>query len=212
MPKTKPHRKEEQRLWAAGHAHVAGLDEAGKGAWAGPLVAGAVILGPDFSPGLINDSKKLTVKQRETLFVQITKQAVAWAVGVVPSQYIDQYGIVRANKKALLDALKKLHIRPDAVLVDAVPLSYGKKPVKAVIDGDAQVLSIAAASIVAKVVRDTLMRTEHRVHPLYEFHLHKGYGTSRHEALLAQHGPSPIHRVTFKPMNGARKVNARRKK
>ncbi len=200
MPKTKPHWKEERALWAAGHRHIAGVDEAGKGAWAGPLVAAAVILPNDFDPLTVNDSKLLTPDQRERLFVHITQNAVSWAVSVIPAKYIDQYGIVPANKKALLDAIKKLHVKPHAVLVDAVKIKHGKKPVKAIIDGDAQVLSIAAASIVAKVVRDTLMTGEHRLHPLYEFNIHKGYGTPRHQALLNQHGPSPIHRHSFRPI------------
>ena len=114
MAKTKPHTKEEALLRAAGHKHIAGLDEVGKGAWAGPLVAAAVILPLDFRPGATNDSKLLSPKQREKLFVHITRHAVSWAVAVIPPQYIDQYGITKANKKALRDALKKLHVRPHA--------------------------------------------------------------------------------------------------
>lgn len=200
MAKTKPHTKEERALRQRGHLMIAGVDEAGKGSWAGPLVAAAVILPVDFEARLVNDSKQLTPKMREKMFVHVTRQAVSWAVGVVPSQYIDRHGIVAANKKAILDALKRLHVRPQAVLVDAVKITYGKKPVKAIIDGDAKVLSIAAASIVAKVVRDELMNGEHRLYPQYEFHQHKGYGTSRHHALLKRHGLSPIHRRSFRPI------------
>ncbi|MBI2984115.1 MAG: ribonuclease HII [Candidatus Kerfeldbacteria bacterium] len=213
MAKTKPNRKEELALRQAGYEYIAGVDEAGKGAWAGPLVAAAVILPADFSVAGVNDSKVLSAAQREKLFVHITRQALSWAVAVVSSQYIDQHGIVKANKKALLDAVKKLHRKPAAVLVDAVPIKHGKKPVKAIVDGDAKVVSIAAASIVAKVVRDTLMNGEHRLYPEYEFHRHKGYGTSRHHQLLLAHGPSPIHRRSFRPLNGssvARRVAGRR--
>lgn len=211
MPKKKPHWEEEKALWSAGHRHIAGVDEAGKGAWAGPLVAAAVILPVDFNPLNVNDSKLLTPNQREKLFVHITRHSVSWAVSVVSAKYIDQYGIVPANKKALLDAIKKLHIKPHAVLVDAVKIKHGKKPVKAIIDGDAISLTIAAASIVAKVVRDALMIGEHRLHPLYEFHLHKGYGTPRHHALLKQHGASSIHRHSFRPLNGKPKPASRRR-
>ncbi len=200
MAKSKPRRREESALWKQGHRYVAGADEAGKGSWAGPLVAAAVILPVDFRPRLVNDSKKLTPQTRERMFVHVTRHALSWAVGVVPPQFIDRRGIVAANKKALLDALKRLHLRPQAVLVDAVKLRYGKKPVKAIIGGDAKVLSIAAASIVAKVVRDELMRGEHRLYPAYEFNIHKGYGTARHLSLLKRHGPSPIHRQSFRPV------------
>lgn len=200
MPKSKPHTREEHALRRRGHRLIAGADEAGKGSWAGPLVAAAVILPEDFAPRIVNDSKQLTRRQRELMFVHVTRHAVSWAVGVVSPQEIDRKGIVAANHKALLTALKRLHIRPQAVLVDAVKLKYGKKPVKAIIGGDARVLSIAAASIVAKVVRDALMSGQHRLYPQYAFDAHQGYGTSRHHALLKQHGPSPIHRRSFKPV------------
>lgn len=209
MAKTKPNDREEKNLRKLGHIHVAGVDEAGKGAWAGPLVAAAVILPSSFVAKNINDSKVLTPAQREKLFVHITRNAVAWAVAVVPPQYIDQHGISKANKKAILNAVQKLSVRPHAVLVDAVKISYGKRPVKAIIDGDAKVLTIAAASIIAKVARDTLMTGEHRLHPKYDFHVHKGYGTSRHSALLQRHGPSPIHRRSFRPIKNMTAVRAR---
>jgi ribonuclease HII len=210
MPKTKPHTREESALRKQGHRLIAGADEAGKGSWAGPIVAAAVILSPDFAPKIVNDSKQLTELQRQRMFVHITRNSVSWAVGVVSSQEIDHKGIVAANKKALLTALKKLHIRPQAILVDAVKLKVGKKPVKAIIHGDAKVLSIAAASIVAKVVRDALMVGQHRLYPQYEFAQHKGYGTARHGALLKQHGPSPIHRRSFSPLRLATKAVRRK--
>lgn len=204
MAKTKPHTREEQLFRKQGHRHIAGADEAGKGSWAGPIVAAAVILPVDFAPRYVHDSKQLTERQREQMFVHITRYAISWAVGVVTAQEIDQKGIVAANKKALLLAVKKLHVRPQAILVDAVKLKIGKKPVKAIIRGDAKVLSIAAASIVAKVVRDALMVGQHRLYPYYEFHIHKGYGTAKHARLLKQHGLSAIHRRSFRPMNGSR--------
>lgn len=205
MPKSKPHTREEAQFRQAGHQRIAGVDEAGKGSWAGPIVAAAVILPASFPPKIITDSKQLTEKQREKMFVYITRYAISWAVGVVSAQEIDQRGIVAANKKALLVALKRLHVRPQAILVDAVKIKVGKKPVKAIIHGDAKVLSIAAASIVAKVVRDALMVGQHRLFPQYDFASHKGYGTARHEQLLKKHGPSPIHRQSFEPVRRLRK-------
>lgn len=200
MSKTKPTLKEEKILWKNGHRHIAGADEAGKGSWAGPIVAAAVILPAGFAPKIVNDSKQLSQTQREKMFVHVTRNAVSWAVGIVSAQEIDRKGIVAANKKALLTALKKLHVRPDAILIDAVKLKYGKKPVTAIIKGDAKVLSIAAASIVAKVVRDALMVGQHRLYPQYDFHIHKGYGTKQHEQLLRKHGVSAIHRKSFRPV------------
>lgn len=210
MPKTKPHLREEVALRKQGHQLIAGADEVGKGSWAGPLVAAAVILPPYFAPKIVNDSKQLTELQRQRMFVHITRHAISWAVGVVSSREIDQKGIVAANKKALLTALKKLHIRPQAILVDAVKIKVGRKPVKAIVHGDAKVLSIAAASIVAKVVRDALMVGQHRLFPQYEFHEHKGYGTARHERLLTKHGPSPIHRYSFAPIRRLQKSGAKK--
>lgn len=200
MAAKKPHTREEKALQKRGFHVIAGADEAGKGSWAGPLVAAAVVLPLNFRALSVRDSKQLSPQQRERMFVHITRGAVSWAVGVVSAQEIDRKGIVLANKKALLTALKKLHVRPQAILVDAVKLKIGKKPVKAIIGGDATVLSIAAASIVAKVVRDALMVGQHRLFPVYDFHIHKGYGTPRHQALLKKHGLSPIHRRSFQPM------------
>lgn len=208
MPSTKPHIREEALLRKKGYVHIAGADEVGKGSWAGPLVAAAVILPLDFAPKNVNDSKQLTPRQREQMFVHITRGAVSWAVGIVSPQEIDRKGIVAANKKALLTALKKLHVRPSAVLVDAVPLKYGKKPVKAIIHGDARSLSIAAASIIAKVVRDALMDGQHRLYPQYGFQQHKGYGTAQHEAQLKRHGVSAIHRRSFQPMKSLLKKSS----
>lgn len=199
MP-SKPHTKEEKILWAKGYKRVAGVDEVGRGAWAGPLVAGAVILAEGFKPKIIRDSKLLSPKQRERMFVYITRHAVSWAVAVALPEEIDKKGIGLINKKFLARAAQNLDIKPQAILVDAFTIKFSQKPVKAIIRGDAKVLSIAAASIVAKVVRDELMRGMHRLYPQYEFYRHKGYGTQRHQALLKKYGPSPIHRMTWTPM------------
>ncbi len=206
---TRPQTREERALRTKGYARIAGTDEVGKGAWAGPMVAAAVILPHPFKVSGIKDSKQLTPRQRERLFVAITKQAVSWAVEVVPSTTIDRIGIQPANVQAIERALTKLHVQPDAVLVDAIPVKHGRKPVKAIIRGDAKVLSIAAASIVAKVVRDTLMNTFDHELPGYGFAQHKGYGTQDHHARLVKLGLSPIHRRSFHPMSGMTKRRSR---
>lgn len=196
----RPHLREEKKFQATGKKLVAGVDEVGKGAWAGPLVAAAVILADDFKPQLVNDSKKLTAKQREKMFVHIVRHSVSWAIAIIPPSDIDRFGIQPMNRRALTEAVKNLTIPPHAVLVDAVPIRLGKKPVKAIIRGDATSLSIAAASIVAKVVRDWMMGGEHHQHPNYNFHRHKGYGTADHQTRLTKHGPCPIHRQSFQPV------------
>lgn len=200
MPKTKPHRREELRLHRTGHTRVAGVDEAGRGAWAGPLVAGAVMLNKNFPAKMINDSKLLTKQRREKMFVHITKHALSWAVAVVPAEEIDKIGLQEANRVAMERAVANLHIRPHAVLTDALPIRVGRMKHKAIIKGDQKVLSIAAASIVAKVVRDTLMESAHKRWPHYSFKMNKGYGTARHQAALKQHGVSPLHRRSFEPV------------
>ncbi|MBI4090272.1 MAG: ribonuclease HII [Candidatus Kerfeldbacteria bacterium] len=197
---TVPNTRQEKRLHAAGHRYVAGSEEVGKGAWAGPLVAAAVILPEGFSVKGIRDSKQLSPSQREKLFVRITKRATSWAVAVVERQAIDRVGIQPANVRAIQQALQRLHVQPDAVLVDAVKVKHGKKPVTAIVKGDAKIVSIAAASIVAKVVRDTLMHDWDRQHPGYGFAQHKGYGTDGHRANIKLLGLSPIHRRSFEPM------------
>lgn len=195
-----PHTKEEKAFRKAGHEHIAGTDEVGKGAWAGPIVAAAVVLPERFPVKGVRDSKQLSPAAREKLFVRITKHALSWAVGVVSHDVIDKIGIQKANHRAIEQSLKKLHVRPDAVLVDAVKVKFGKKPVKAIVKGDVKVLSIAAASIVAKVVRDTLMKGFDREHPGYGFGKHMGYGTAAHRSRIKRIGLSKIHRMSFEPM------------
>lgn len=212
MAKTKPHRRHERHWRATGKKLIAGVDEAGKGAWAGPLVAGAVILGETFEPKMVNDSKVLTKRQRERMFVHVTRNAISWAVAVILPAEIDRLGMTKANHRALEQAVRRLHIRPQAVLVDAVPLKLGRTPVQAVINGDALNLSIAAASIVAKVVRDALMDGEHRQWPIYGFAFHKGYGTAAHQRALRRHGASPIHRQSFAPLRRLKASPPRRRR
>lgn len=192
----KPHRKEEERLRKQGFKAIAGLDEVGRGAWAGPLVAAAVILPEQHRITIPGDSKQIQPAMRKNIFVEITKNAIAWAVSVCEAEDIDRDGLQAVNLRALADAAQRLAERPDYLIVDGFGIP-SDIPHHALIRGDEQVESIAAASIVAKVIRDTLMEDYHRLYPAYDFHLHKGYGTRRHILHVAHHGLSPIHRLSF---------------
>ncbi len=209
MPKVPPTNQHEAKLRKAGHRLIAGVDEAGKGSWAGPLVTAAVILDEMDIPVELYDSKMLTPTQRERAFVAITWKALAWTAHVVPVTEIDKHGVHKANLAALKRAVEKLHVSPDAVLVDAFKIDLGAMPVVNIIDGDALERSISAASIIAKVVRDQIMSSElHRMYPHFQFHVHKGYGTPQHAKLLAMHGPTPEHRMSFEPVkNASQKVS-----
>ncbi|MEK7631407.1 MAG: ribonuclease HII [Patescibacteria group bacterium] len=206
MPKAVPTNKHEAKLRKAGHHLIAGVDEAGKGSWAGPLVTAAVILDETDIPKELFDSKMLTPQQRERAFVAIAKKALAWSVHVVQVSEIDKHGVHKANLAALQRAVEKLHISPDAVLVDAFKIAVANTPVINIIDGDALERTIGAASIMAKVTRDRLMSSEvNRAYPHFHFQVHKGYGTSLHAKLLAMHGPTPEHRMSFEPVKNASK-------
>jgi ribonuclease HII len=195
----------ETKLWLLGHKRVAGLDEVGRGAWAGPVVAAAVILpsdGTDLRTVLrgVNDSKRLTPRMREALVPRIIEAAVAVGIGMASAQFIDARGIVQATRQAMALALRELPDPPQALLIDALILPDIALPQHGIVKGDSRVLSIAAASIVAKVFRDQLMRNEELYFPGYGFARHKGYGTAQHRAALSVLGPSPIHRLTFTPV------------
>ncbi|MGD8475184.1 MAG: ribonuclease HII [Anaerolineae bacterium] len=195
----------ESRLWKAGYRHLAGLDEAGRGSWAGPVVAAAVILPPD-NPRLaglltgVRDSKRLSAVQRELLLGVIEQHALAWSVGVVPPSEIDARGIVPATCKAMSLALAALSLPADHLLIDHLSLPDQPLPQLSLTKGDARVLSIAAASIVAKVSRDRMMVDFDGQFPGYGFAQHKGYGTPMHRAALASLGPCAIHRMSFAPL------------
>lgn len=196
---------EEQRLWAAGHCLVAGLDEAGRGAWAGPLVAAAVILPAGAGDLLarlagVRDSKQLSPGRREVLLPAIQASAVAVGVGVVPVADIDGLGIVAATRQAMGRAIAALSVAPDCLLIDYLALPGVPLPQRCLVKGDARVLSIAAASIVAKVSRDRLMAALDGCWPGYGLARNKGYGTAQHQAALAALGPSGIHRRSFAPV------------
>lgn len=180
---------------------IAGIDEAGRGPWAGPVVAAAVILPHDYHNDLIDDSKKLSPRQRDIAFEAIRRDAIAIGVGIVSSVEIDQTNILSATKRAMKEAIDTLSVAPDLLMIDAVKLNEQTIPQVAIIHGDALALPIAAASIIAKVTRDRLMEELHRQHPAYRFDLHKGYGTKLHLAMIEAHGPlEGIHRMSFRPL------------
>jgi ribonuclease HII len=200
---------QESEQWRQGNRRVAGLDEVGRGAWAGPVVAAAVILPAerlDLHSVLrgVDDSKRLTPRLREALAPRIIEVAVAVGVGVASERFIDARGIVQATRQAMTLALRELLTPPHVLLIDALLLPELALPQRAIVKGDSKVLSIAAASIVAKVFRDQLMREEELYFPGYGFARHKGYGTAQHWAALCTLGPSPIHRFTFAPVRASR--------
>jgi ribonuclease HII len=200
-----PSLEQERVLHKQGYRAVAGLDEVGRGAWAGPLVACATIL-PLSSSTLvedlagIRDSKRLTPRRRVHFYERITQTASAVGVGVVGSRLLDQLGVVEATKLAMRRALSNLPSPPDYLLVDYFPLSYKDLPNMGIVGGDDLCYSIAAASIVAKVVRDGMMEALDGIYPGYVFGQHKGYGTPQHREALNRIGPCPIHRLSYAPM------------
>ncbi len=191
----------EKKLRAAGVARIAGIDEAGRGALAGPVVAAAVILPEKFRHRKLNDSKQLSPELREEIYADLTSNAeVCWAIGVVDSVEIDAINILRATHKAMRAAIAMLVAPPDHVLIDGLPVLPFAFPQTAIVDGDCYSLSIAAASVIAKVTRDRMMRDFCACFPEYCFHQHKGYGTELHLTKLHELGPCPIHRRSFEPV------------
>ncbi len=181
-----------------GFSLLAGVDEAGRGCLAGPVVAAAVVLSLDGPLPGVRDSKTISPQEREELFELIKEEALAWAVGVVSWKAIDMVNIYQAAAEAMRRAVRSLEARPQLILVDGMNLKGLEIPTVRVIKGDDKSLSIAAASIVAKVVRDRLMVGYHRLYPQYGFDSHKGYATREHREALRLYGPCPIHRRTFK--------------
>lgn len=193
--------RHERRLRAVGFSSIAGVDEAGRGALAGPVVAAAVILPEKFKHKRLNDSKQLLPERREEIYHELIRhEAIAWAVGVIDSIEIDQINILRATHKAMRAAIAALRAPPDHALIDGLPVVPFPLPQTAVIDGDCYSLSIAAASVIAKVTRDMIMRDFCTRFPEYCFSQHKGYGTELHLMKLHAHGPCPIHRRSFEPV------------
>lgn len=194
---------EEQRLWVQGCLCVAGLDEAGRGAWVGPVVAAAVVLPPDARAdgllGSVRDSKLLSSRQRERCYEQIVRFALAYGIGASSARVIDQLGIVPATRQAMEQALGALAVHPEFLLIDALQLDRNT-PQKALIKGDRTCLSIAAASILAKVTRDRWLVALDELLPGYGLARHKGYGTPQHQEALARLGPTALHRHSFAPI------------
>lgn len=191
--------KLERELRARGFTAVAGIDEVGRGCLFGPVVAAAVILSPDRPVRGLNDSKQIEPERREVLAERIRERAVAWSVAAVDAATIDAINIYQASRLAMRLAVERLSVRPDFLLIDAVPVDL-PVPQRSLIKGDARCQAIAAASIVAKVYRDACMCAWHEVYPQYNLAENKGYGTPDHLAGLEQHGPSPLHRLSFEPV------------
>jgi len=200
--------KIEKNLYAQGIKSICGIDEAGRGPLAGPVVVASVIMPEDSMIEGVNDSKKVSEKKREAVYEQIIQEAVAYGIGIIGQQEIDKINILNATKEGLTVCIKELEKdlqekkrafeKPDIILVDALTkintdgISY-----ESIIKGDAKSYSIAAASIVAKVTRDRIMRQWDEVYPEYGFEKHKGYGTAAHIAAIREYGPCPLHRKTF---------------
>ena len=193
--------RHEQVAWDAGFVRVAGIDEVGRGPLAGPVLAACVVLPPGFALDGIRDSKKLSPKQRERAEARIRAEAVSIGIGSVESETIDQINILQATHEAMRQAFRQLDPHPDFVLIDGLPVrDFPCEGRKALVQGDSYSVSIAAASIVAKVARDRLMCAYDTVYPEYGFAGHKGYGSQKHMDALREHGPCPIHRRSFAPV------------
>jgi len=190
----------EKSLYQQNFKYIAGIDEAGRGPLAGPVVAGAVILPPYCMIEGLDDSKSINEKKRQQIADEIKKSAISWAVGVVDAQTIDKLNILESTRYAMKLALDALGSCPQYVLIDGYENPLIKLPQSGVIKGDALSASIAAASIIAKVYRDKLMCIYDKLFPNYCFSIHKGYGTKKHLEILKNIGPSPIHRVSFGPV------------
>lgn len=196
----------ERLLLTRGHQHIAGVDEVGRGCWAGPVVAAAVVLRAEVlqqpTPLLgVTDSKQLTARQRTAFVPVIRRAALAVAVGSVPAWLVDHLGIVAATRLAMEQAVWSLAVTPDVLLVDAMTLPHWPRPQQALIKGDSRSLSIAAASIIAKVARDSMMEYFDRCYP-HRFGQHKGYGTPAHQHAIHMYGLTPQHRRSFRPLWG----------
>ncbi|KAA3643596.1 MAG: ribonuclease HII [Chloroflexi bacterium] len=201
---SRPNLKYEKGLWQAGVEYVAGVDEAGRGALAGPVCAGAVMLPPKNSifrqlKG-VTDSKQMTAKQREFWAAEIKARAVSWGVGFASANEIDSIGIVPATRLAMGRAIEELDQFVEHLLIDALLLPEVSTPQTSLLKGDARSLSIACASVLAKVARDKVMIEMDNNYATYGFARHKGYGTRAHRTAIKQYGPSEMHRLTFRPI------------
>ena len=188
----------EEELYNSGVNLICGIDEAGRGPLAGPVVVAAAIMPRDSMIEGVNDSKKVSEKKREKLYDLITDEAIAYGVGIIDQKEIDRINILNATKEGLTMAVKELNPKPDLIIVDALSkIDTEGIPYKSIIKGDAKCYSIACASIIAKVTRDKIMRQWDEVYPQYGFIKHKGYGTAAHISAIKEYGLCPLHRLSF---------------
>ena len=188
----------EKELYNKGFEYICGIDEAGRGPLAGPVVVAGVIMPKDSMIEGVNDSKKVSEKKREKLYDVILEEAISYSVAIIGQDVIDEINILNATKQGVTTVVEELDVKPDLILVDALTHINTKGiPYDSIIKGDAKCYNIAAASIIAKVTRDRIMRQWDEIYPQYGFINHKGYGTAKHIAALKEYGPCPIHRRTF---------------
>lgn len=191
-------KEHEKELHKKGFKNICGIDEAGRGPLAGPVVVAAVIMPEGSMIEGVNDSKKVSEKKREVIYEKILEEAISYGVAIIGQDEIDNINILNATKKGLTMSLKELTTKPDLIIVDALEhIDTLGIPYESIIKGDAKAYSIAAASIIAKVTRDRIMREWANIYPEYGFEIHKGYGTAKHIAAIKEHGLCPIHRKTF---------------
>lgn len=191
-------KKIDKEFFEKGVKYIAGIDEAGRGPLAGPVVVACVVLPENSMIEGVNDSKKVSEAKREKLYDTIIQEAISYGVGIIYQDEIDEINILQATKKGVTEAIKQMEVKPNIIMVDALNgIDTMGIPYKSIIKGDAKCYSIAAASIIAKVTRDRIMREWDKVYPEYGFASHKGYGTAKHIAAIKEFGPCPIHRKTF---------------
>ena len=191
-------KQHEDELRKKGFKTICGIDEAGRGPLAGPVVVASVIMPEDSMIEGVNDSKKISEKKREKLYDQIIEEAIGYSISIIGQEEIDEINILNATKKGLTDSLKELKVKPDLIIVDALAhIDTLGIPYESIIKGDAKCYSISAASILAKVTRDRIMREWAAIYPQYGFEQHKGYGTAKHISAIKEYGSCPIHRRTF---------------
>ncbi len=189
---------EEEIYKNSNYNYICGIDEAGRGPLAGPVVVASVIMSRDSMIEGVNDSKKVSEKKREELYEKITEEAISYGIGIIDEKEIDEINILNATKKGLTVSLQELSVKPDLILVDALnKIDTLGIPYNSIVKGDAKAYSIAAASIIAKVTRDRIMREWEEIYPMYGFCKHKGYGTAAHIEAIKQYGLCPIHRRSF---------------
>ncbi len=188
----------EEQLHRENFKNICGIDEAGRGPLAGPVVVAGVIMQGDSMIEGVNDSKKVSEKKRELLYDKILEEAISYSVAIIGQDVIDEINILNATKQGVTSVVKELDVRPDLIIIDALEhIDTNGVPYKSIIKGDAKCYSIAAASIIAKVTRDRIMREWDEVYPQYGFITHKGYGTAKHISAIKEYGLTPIHRRSF---------------